>query len=157
MTAHAMRVVEAMKLRAQQIISGDGSPYNTNAGQQVYIGRTQFNRENDAFPLITFGVPRTTPAPINVGMQAYTITADFVAVGYIAVPVDDYAGNPIALQADMELALMRAAPGDLLLPLVEDYRWTGSSIDYSQDTTDFTRVSVQLRASWTETLGATFP
>jgi len=157
MSAQALQIIEAMKLRAQQIVSGGGSPFFTSAGQQVFIGRTQFHLESDTFPLITFGVPRTTAVPINVKTQTYTITADYVAVGYIAVPVDEYAANPIALQADMQLALMRAAPGDLLLPLVEDYRWIGSSIDYPQDTTDFTRVSVQLRATWTETLGASFP
>lgn len=155
MSAQSIRIVEALRLRVQQILTAGG--YFTNAGQNTFLGRTQFDRETDAYPLITFGVPQTDFDALNTRTQNYTKTADFLAIGYIAVATDDYASNPAALQADMERALCTAAPGDLLLPLVENFRLMRAAIEYAQQPTDFTRVSVQLRATWTEQLGATFP
>lgn len=155
MKAHSILIIEALRLRAQQILTAGG--YLTNAGQNTFVGRTQFDREGDAFPLITFGMPQTDYSAIVTRTQTYTKEGDFIAVGYIATATDDYLNNPAALQADMERALCRPATGDLLLPLVEDFRLVRAAIEYAQQPTDFTRVSVQLRATWTEQLGVSFP
>lgn len=155
MSARALEIIEALRARVQMIAPGNG--YNTSAGQKTFVGRTDFDREADTFPLVSFGVPKTTAEAINTRTQTYTITATFVVMGFIAVPTDDAASNPAALQADLERALLRATTNDALLPLVDDYRWNGSAIDYAQDKRDLTRVAVELRAIWTEQIGADFP
>lgn len=155
MSVQALQIIDALRDRARLILPSAG--YATDAGLRTHIGRTDFDRESDKFPLISFGAPKTVADAINTRTQTYTITATFVAVGYIAVPTDDAASNPMALQADLERALLRATASDALQRLVEDYRWVGSAIDYAQDKRDLTRVAVELRAIWTEHIGADFP
>ena len=152
---NTLDVLNALADRGRRIQIENG--YHTDAGLATFIGRTRFDGANEFFPLLSWGVPVSTPDRIVANTQTYTVDRQFVCVGYIATTTDDYASNPIALQDDIERAVLSSYTGDPLPALIEDLSWVSSLIDYPSEPNEFTRVAVTVRARYTERKGPTSP
>lgn len=141
--------LSAIETRLQAILVASG--YNTDAGNQVYLGRRYFVGENTVYPLLTIFTGSEDPSGEGA-LGGYDLSRDIIIEGY----VDDASTPTVSLENLIEDIQQALEQSDITLGGVVD------SLDYAgleapeppNDGSSIATVQVNYRIGYQRAYGA---